>query len=244
MTTHVGDLSDRKLVAQAMKGIDVVIHTAALHAPHVLTYSREDFIETNIKGTLYLLEESVENNVEKFIYTSSTSLYGESMESNNSAVWITEDVPTKPRDIYDITKIAAEELCKDFYNKEDLNSAVLRVSRFWDEPLAHKVFYRMYRGVDVRDVASAHRLAIEVELDEFEIFNISAQPIFQKEDLLDLRKNMKQVLKKRIPTIFAYYKKRNWQMPSFIDRVYAIEKAARMLAYRPQYNIHEILSEY
>ncbi|MEO1051855.1 MAG: NAD(P)-dependent oxidoreductase [Bacteroidota bacterium] len=240
-TTRVGSLSDRDFVMDAVASFDAIIHTAALHAPHVPTHSREAFIDTNIKGTLYLLEACQEHGIKKFIYTSTTSLYGRSLENEDQAVWVTEELPVRPRDIYDITKVAAEELCRDFFDKTNLQTIVLRVSRFWNEPDEKKVFYRMYRGLDVRDVAQAHQLAIETDLDQFDIFNISAQSIFTPADLNDLRNNTMELLQSRIPELIEYYKTRNWDMPSSIDRVYVIEKAKGILKYNPRYNIKELL---
>lgn len=242
-TTAIGDLMDKAFVDKMVSGVDIVIHTAALHAPHVASRTRENFVDTNIKGTLYLLESSERNGVEKFVYTSTTSLYGASMEDNEAAVWITEEVPLRPRDIYDITKIAAEELCRDFFNKEKLRTVVLRVSRFWDEPLEAKVFYRMYRGVDVRDVADAHQLAVEKDLNEFHVFNISAQTIFSEDDVVDLKHNTRQILHRKIPSIFEYYKSNHWSMPPSIDRVYAIAKARALLGFDPKHNIEELLTQ-
>lgn len=240
-TSDIGSLTDKDFLLRASEGISAIIHTASLHAPHVATHSRKDFIDTNISGTLNLLEASESNEVRKFIYTSTTSLYGESLNDENQAVWITEEVPTIPRDIYDITKIAAEGLCRDFFRKEGLQTTVLRVSRFWNEPMERKLLYRMYRGVDVRDVALAHNLAIEKEFQKFDVFNISAQSIFTADDLVDLKHNLRQLLEKKIPKLVAFYKAMHWPLPDSIDRVYVIDKAKKELSYKPEYNIKEML---
>ncbi|GAA0890801.1 NAD(P)-dependent oxidoreductase [Fulvivirga kasyanovii] len=240
-TSDTGSLTDKDFLLRATEGVTAIIHTASLHAPHVATHSRKDFIDTNISGTLNLLEASESNGVTKFIYTSTTSLYGESLDAENQAVWITEEVPTIPRDIYDITKIAAEGLCRDFFNKERLQTAVLRVSRFWNEPMERRLFYRMYRGVDVRDVALAHKLAIEKDLQKFDVFNISAQSIFTADDLRDLKHNLRILLEKKNPKLIAYYAAMNWPLPDSIDRVYVIDKAKRELGYNPEHNIKEML---
>jgi UDP-glucose 4-epimerase len=58
-TTHVGSLTDRCLVKQALVGVKLVFHTATLHKPHVATHSMQEFVDTNITGTLCLLEEAV-----------------------------------------------------------------------------------------------------------------------------------------------------------------------------------------
>ena len=57
-TNEVGSIVDRNIVKRCMKGVDAVIHTATLHKPHVITHTRRDFVDTNITGTLNLLEEA------------------------------------------------------------------------------------------------------------------------------------------------------------------------------------------
>jgi UDP-glucose 4-epimerase len=235
-TTHIASITDWQQVQKVSKGVDAIMHTASLHAPHVATHSKEEFIDTNVKGTLYLLEAARLHGVRKFIYTSTTSVYGESLVDPEKAVWVTEDLPARPRDIYDITKLTAEALCKDFFDKESLQSINLRVSRFWNEPLPDKLFYRMYRGVDVRDVAKAHHLALTIDFDTFQLFNISAQSVFGQHHLYALKQDLHALLKKEIPQMIEIYAKRNWKLPESIDRVYSIEKARKMLNYRPGYN--------
>lgn len=56
-TDKVGSIADRELVREAMAGVDALLHTATLHKPHVATHTRQDFIDTNLSGTLNLLEE-------------------------------------------------------------------------------------------------------------------------------------------------------------------------------------------
>src|SRR5271154_5141748 len=65
-TSHVGSISDRPTVARCMSGVGVVFHAATLHKPHVATHSRQEFIDTNITGTLNLLEEAVSASVRSF----------------------------------------------------------------------------------------------------------------------------------------------------------------------------------
>ena len=69
-TTHVGSIADRSCVQRCMSGVQVVLHAATLHKPHVATHRRQEFVDTNITGTLNLLEEAVAASVESFIYTS------------------------------------------------------------------------------------------------------------------------------------------------------------------------------
>src|SRR5690349_3266629 len=131
-TTVVGDVADADLIASLMRGVDVVIHIASLHAPHVGQRSLQDFIDTNITGTLRLLEAASAAGVRRFVYTSTTSVYGYSLvPDGHEAVWVTEDLTARPRDIYDITKLAAEELCRLFARDHGLPAICLRVSRFF-----------------------------------------------------------------------------------------------------------------
>ena len=93
--THViGSVADRAIVARAMDGVDAVIHTATLHKPHVITHTRQDFVDTNISGTLNLLEEAVVQRVKSFVFTSTTSVFGDAMAppAGQPAVWVTEDL--------------------------------------------------------------------------------------------------------------------------------------------------------
>lgn len=243
-TTDVrADIRERKEIAGIIKNISHVIHTAAVHGRHMdMDVPRADFIETNILGTLNLLEASVEHKIKSFIYTSTTSIYGKSMENSNAAVWVDEELTASPRDIYDITKLTAENLCRDFFDKEQLNGCTLRVSRFMDEPRNLIANYRLYRGLDERDGAEAHWLALHATFKTYEIFNISNDTPFQVADLEALKTNPEKVILKYYPMARDIYQRNNWTFPTSIDRVYVIDKAKRMLGYRPGNNFLEYIS--
>ena len=78
-TLRVGSIADRDFVRFCMRGVDAVLHTATLHKPHVVTHSRQDFIDTNVTGTLNLLEEAAAAGAGAFIFTSTTSVYGRAL---------------------------------------------------------------------------------------------------------------------------------------------------------------------
>ncbi len=98
-TDHVGSIADRDFVRRCMTGVDAVIHAATLHKPHVATHSNQDFVETNITGTLVLLEAALAVGVRAFIYTSTTSAFGAALvpAPGEPAAWITEDVAPVPK---------------------------------------------------------------------------------------------------------------------------------------------------
>ena len=124
-----------RLVQRSMRGVQAVFHAATLHKPHVATHRRQEFVDTDITGTLNLLEEAVAGSVESFVYTSTTSVFGDALvpPEEAPAAWITENVTPVPKNIYGVTKAAAEDLCELFHRNQGLACIVLRTSRFFPE---------------------------------------------------------------------------------------------------------------
>ena len=131
--------------------------------------------------------------VRGFVFTSSTSAFGRALTPapGDPAAWITEDVAARPRNIYGVTKTAAEDLCELAYAEHGLPVIVLRTSRFFPESddsdevrTAYadanvKANEYLYRRVDVADVASAHLLAMERAADVgFGKYIVSATALF------------------------------------------------------------------
>ena len=131
-TNAAGSICDRAFVRDAMAGMDAVIHTATLHKPHVGTHGKQDFIDTNVTGTLILLEEAVAAGVRTVIFTSTTSAFGAALTPppGAPAAWIDETVTPVPKNIYGVSKRAAEDLCTLFHRQHGLSCVVLRTSRW------------------------------------------------------------------------------------------------------------------
>ena len=134
-TDRVGSIVDRDFVGECMKGVNAVLHAATLHKPHVATHTRQAFLDTNITGTLNLLEASLHEDVGAFVFTSTTSTFGDALRPGpgEPAVWVTEELRPSARNIYGVTKLAAENLCRMFHRNHGLPSLVLRTSRFFPE---------------------------------------------------------------------------------------------------------------
>jgi nucleoside-diphosphate-sugar epimerase len=134
-TTETGSITDRSCVERCMVGVQAVFHAATLHKPHVATHSRQDFVDTNISGTLNLLEEAAKAGVNSFVYTSTTSVFGDALvpPAGAPAAWVTEEVNPRPKNIYGVTKAAAEDLCQLFSRNNGFACIVLRTSRFFPE---------------------------------------------------------------------------------------------------------------
>src|SRR5215510_14658778 len=197
-TSHVGSIVNRADVIRCMQGVDAVLHTAALHKPHVATHSRQDFIDVNVTGTLNLLEEAASAGVRSFIFTSTTSAFGSALTPPADAptAWVTEDVVPIPKNIYGVTKTAAEDLCELFHRNHKLPCLILRTSRFFPEEDDHKERRDAYedanlkaneflhRRVDIEDVVSAHLLALEkAPAIGFGRYIISGTTPFTRDDL-------------------------------------------------------------
>jgi UDP-glucose 4-epimerase len=238
------DIKDAQTVLEATQGYDAIIHMAAVHGKHyALGYPREPFIDTNIYGTLHLLNACIANRINKFLYISTTSIYGNAMVSDKQAVWVTEQLQEQPRDIYDITKQTAEQLCRDFFYKEGLQISVYRVGRFLPEDDNLKANHRLYRGLDERDGAEALRLALDHTFNNFEVFNITSGSPFTEDELVLLKHSPAEVIKTHYPNIEQIYKAKNWVLPGSIDRVYVCNKAKQQLGYTPKYTFDYLLQQ-
>lgn len=255
-TDVVGSIEDRALVRDSMRGVTVVLHTATLHKPHIATHSRQQFVDTNISGTLNLLEEATAAGVGSFVLTSSTSVFGHALRpaDGEPARWITEEVPPQPRNIYGITKLAAEQLCELFHRKHRLPCVVLRAARFFpeedDDRIAReayatdnlKVNEYLYRRADIEDVAGAHLLAAKQAATlRFGRYVISATTPFVAADLPALRRDAVAVVKRYVPSFEAVYRERGWRLPNTIERVYVNERARRELGWRPVYDFSTVV---
>ncbi len=255
--THVvGSITDRALIAQCMRGANAVLHTATLHKPHVATHHRQSFIDTNISGTLTLLEEAVAAGVCAFVFTSTTSAFGDALTPapGAPAVWITEEVAPVPKNIYGATKTAAEDLCRLFHRDHGLPCIVLRTSRFFpeDDDNAHtasayadgnaKANEFLFRRVDIEDVVSAHLLAAGKSASlGFDRFIISATTPFTQNDLAELRTHAPGVVERIVPDYKAVYAKLGWTMFPEIDRVYVNARALSVLGWQPRYDFLHVL---
>jgi nucleoside-diphosphate-sugar epimerase len=255
-TTVTGSITDRDLVRSCLDGVSAVLHTATLHKPHVESHTQREFVDTNVIGTHLLAEEAAAAGVGSFVFTSSTSAFGRALTpaGGQPAAWITEDVAPVPRNIYGVTKTAAENLCEIIQRDRGLPVVVLRTARFFPEgddaddvrqaydDANIKANEYLYRRVDLQDVADAHLLAMQrAPRIGFGRYIISATTPFIPADLAALRTAAPGVVRRHFPDYEAEYRRRGWRMFPGIGRVYVNAKARAELGWTPRYGFRQVL---
>jgi len=116
-----GDIRDPHGVRKAMDGCDIVLHLAALIAIPYSYHSPDTYVDTNIKGTLNIVQAARELEVEKVVHTSTSEVYGTAR-----LVPITEDHPLQGQSPYSATKIGADQVAMSFYNAFNTPVAIIR----------------------------------------------------------------------------------------------------------------------
>jgi UDP-glucose 4-epimerase len=255
-TDVAGSITERTLVRECLDGVSAVLHAATRHKPHVGSHSKQDFVDTNVTGTLVLLEEAAAAGVGRFVFTSSTSAFGRALTPppGAPAAWITEDVTPVPRNIYGVTKIAAENLAEIIHHERGLPVIVLRTSRFFpeaDDVADVRTAYAdgnvkaneyLYRRADLQDVVDAHlRAMVRAPEIGFGRYIISATTPFTQDDLAGLASDAPAVVHRLFPDLAAEYDRRGWRMFPRLDRVYVSARARAELGWEPRYDFRSVL---
>lgn len=264
-TVITGSISDSEFCAsifQAYPTLRYVLHTATLHKPHVASHSKNDFIDTNIRGTLNLLEASHSGpaRIQAFIFTSTTSTFGKALapQPGQPAAWIDEQVTPIPKNIYGTTKVAAEDLCQLMHAETHMPIIVLRTSRFFPEQDDSdaacdefdddnlKVCELLYRRIDLHDVVSAHVCAMrEASRIGWAKYIISAPPPFVNSPSLlkQLDSDAAEAINHVRPEEVKILLQQGWKLPRRLDRVYDPRKAMADLNWTPLYTFERALQQ-
>jgi UDP-glucose 4-epimerase len=259
-TSIVGSVADRTVVDVAINGVTAVVHSGALHKPDIARHPASAFIAANVQGTQNLLEAAVVAGAGRFIFTSTTSLMiSHTIRAGRAggahkAVWISEDLHPEPRNIYGITKLAAEHLCRLAHAEQGLSCIVLRTARFFPEvdDMAHAIAQSdentkanefLFRRLTVDDAAEAHLAALDraPELG-FDRFIISAQTPFAPDDCSALIEDAPSVVRRYFPAFPEIYARKGWTMFQSIDRVYSARRAEERLGFRCKTGFADILA--
>lgn len=179
---HGGDILHTDILNKAMEGVDGVFHLAAVWLLQCHEYPRTAF-DVNVQGTFNVIEAAVKNNVERVVYSSSASVYGDALETP-----MTEDHPYNNYTFYGATKIAGEHFFKSMGARYGLNWVGLRYMNVYGPrqdyqgayiAVMHKILDRVEQGLSpivygdgsqcydfiaVEDIARANILAMKADV--------------------------------------------------------------------------------
>ena len=160
-----------------------------------------------------------------------------------------------PKNIYGVTKLAAEDLCALAHRNQGVACIVLRTSRFFpeadDDPAARaafddanlKVNEFLYRRLDVEDAVDAHLCALErAPAIGFGRYIVSATTPLVRDDAAELRRDAAAVVRRRVPGWEAIYAQLGWRMTPSIDRVYDSSRARAELGWRPRHDFATVVA--
>ncbi|RYE82633.1 MAG: NAD(P)-dependent oxidoreductase, partial [Myxococcales bacterium] len=222
------------------------IHGGALHKPDIARYPAQSFIDVNVTGTLNLLEAAARAGHDRFVFTSTTSLMISQAirdEAGDAAIWLDErSGPLVPRNIYGVTKLAAEGLCRLFAADHGLGCVVLRTARFFPEEddthrelsgLNLKANEFLHRRLTVEDAARAHLAALDrAPAIGFDIALVSAPTPFARDEAAELKRDARAVIARHFPDAAGLYARRGWSLPARIGRVYDAAHIEQSLGFR------------
>jgi nucleoside-diphosphate-sugar epimerase len=259
-----GDIRDKTKVAEAMQGIDIVLHTAAA----LPLYTEADIFSTDVDGTRNLLEAAQANGVERFVHISSTAVYG--VPDHHP---LHEDDPVIGVGPYGKAKIQAEEVCFEF-RKKGMCVPVIRPKSFigperlgvfallYDWAKDGKGFPipgkgdNLYQYLDVADLVDAIYACCTLDRDVVnDTFNIGAREFGTfREDfqaVLDYAGFGKQVISfPAMPAVWILRILDRFNLSPLYPWVYetavkesfvSIEKAEKVLGYDPKYSNKDAL---
>lgn len=271
--TLQGSITDRPFIRELLASrpsIQYIIHTATLHKPHIGSHTKEDFISTNITGTLILLEEAAARHphqVKSFVFVSTTSTFGAALSPapGEPAAWIDEAVAPVPKNIYGATKVAAEDICRLVHVQTGLPTVVLRTSRFFpeeDDDDARraamdgdnlKVCELAYRRVDVADVVAACVCALRKAAGgevPWGRYIISAPTPLERDDEMLWVLNgdggeeaVAALMERCVSGCGDVFAQRGWKHLSRIDRVYDSSKAVKELGWVPEFTFQACIGK-
>jgi UDP-glucose 4-epimerase len=256
-TQVIGPVADRTVVDRLFEdhAIETVVHAGALHKPDLARFPAQAFIDINVTGTLNLVEAAVRAGHDRLVFTSTTSLMISQeirQEARDTAVWLDKETgPLAPRNVYGVTKLAADGLCRLHHLEHGLNCVVLRTARFFPEDddtigdldgLNLKANEFLNRRLTVEDAADAHVVALKrAPAIGFDIFIVSASPPFTRADAKALKTDPAALIAGRFPDAPALCAERGWRLPASIGRVYDPGRAERVLGIRCKTDFGRVL---
>jgi UDP-glucose 4-epimerase len=237
------DVREKAELVQALQNVDVVVHAAALHGIHLEKYTTDNFWDLNVAGTRNVYEAALELGIEKVLLCSTMGVYGEGARQAGDPPVIKEDLSLKPSDYYGLSKSLCEEIAAFYYRRHGIRTIAYRLGMFVPESFVGYGFRLLKGGVDDRDVAQAFLLGLDNKSLTFDAINVMAEIPFSTEEFAEWSRQPESFLEERYPGVARLVEE---QGASFEELVrmwgftyWSIEKAKRVLEYRPRYNFPE-----
>ena len=243
---RVADLTDRRAVADAAEGVDVIVHGAALHGIHLGEHGPDAFYDTNVTGTFNVWQAAVAQHVRGMVFSSTMGVYGESRKpsADRDVIFIDEEVPPLPTDIYGWSKLAGEELAKLHLRQDGIPSVALRLGMFVPEPFFRYGIRLLYGGVHEDDVADTVVAAITAIVEgaiRHEAFNVHSPLPFTPADAAALRTDPLEAIERHYPGATALLRSRGVRRLLPIREVFETEKSSALLGVRPRHDFGDWL---
>jgi UDP-glucose 4-epimerase len=239
-----GDVRDTAAVARAMRGVDVVVHAAALHGIHLGAWSAEDFWSINVTGTFNVYEAARDAGVSHVVLGSSMVVYGDIGAGDEPWLVVTEQSPLRPTNLYGLTKVLSEDVARYYATAGAISTVALRLGMFVPETFERYGFRLLFGGVDDRDVAQAVVRALDHRpQDGFAAFDIMADSGLTVDDVPRLQGDLAAALEERWPRMQPLVRDRGLDLDSLVwgRRLYPVDHARAALGYEPQYDVDAFL---
>ena len=243
-----GDVRQLQDVRHAMEGVDLVVHGAALHGIHLRDHTPQDFHELNVTGTFNAWEAAAEAGVRGFIFSSTMGVYGESRlpSGENAAVALREDLPLLPADVYGLTKVVGEEMCRYYGRRHGIPSIALRYGMFVPETFFRYGIRLLYGGVDTADVVGSVLAAIRALATgrvTWDAFNVESVVPFRQVDGAGLRSDALAVIDRYWPGALQLLRERRVERLEPIHEYYPMESIEQRLGFRPRHDFGQWLEK-
>jgi UDP-glucose 4-epimerase len=239
------DVRDMRATLRAVEGVDAIVHAAALHGVHLRKFGSQDFWTTNVTGTFNVYDAAREAGVRKVVLCSSMAVYGRSGEPpDGSWAVVTEDAPPLPKDVYGLSKQLCEEIARYHAGAEAIQTTALRFGMFVPETFERYGFRLLFGGVDDRDVAQAVLLALEHEpAGRFDYLNVMADTPLGAKDARAMASEPASVIERHWPGSTELFRAHDLDVDQLVWgwALWPVEKAKRVLGYRPRYGFDEFL---
>ncbi|HET8681961.1 MAG TPA: NAD(P)-dependent oxidoreductase [Micromonosporaceae bacterium] len=222
-----------RLPAGLLAGCDVVFHLAALHGAHLVGGAdRRRFWAVNVNGTQAVVEAALRDGVRRLVLAGSTSVYGAGSAAGPALV-LDESSPLRPEDIYDLTKVAAEQLVQRAA-RAGLEGVTLRFGRFFFGSQAGYHLRKLSTGLDVTDACQALvRSALAPALARPAYCVASDLPL-DRADRARLGEDATAVLQERFPRLVEAAQRLGLTLPDRVGKSVCSDALRQDLGYAPE----------